>query len=150
MGPGSEVGASPAAQVRAILSAYVESAARVPGNLTGPAQAEWIALGAERPLNYEQDQATIEATNEPVSYGANGWYHVQNWATIEQLLTPLEAEIMFLKANNGIYYQFVTHQGEPWLWEVAANLTSTIPTSAVILDTPGGGWLNRYTDKIIA
>ena len=44
---------------------------------------------------------------------------------------------MFLKANNGIYYQFVTHQGEPRPWEVAANLLpSTIPTSAVILDTP--------------
>jgi hypothetical protein len=148
-GPGSEVGASPAAQVAAILPAYVESAARVPANLTGPAQAEWIALGAERPLNYEQDQAQIEATNEPTTYGANGWYHVQNWATIEQLLTPTEAQAMFLKANNGNYYQFVTHQGEPWLWELAPNLVSTVPTSAVIVDNPAGGWLNRFSGKII-
>ena len=109
----------------------------------------WIIAPVWR-LTRSSHQATIEATNQPTTYGANGWYHVQNWATIEQLLTPLEAEIMFLKANNGNYYQFVTHQGEPWLWEVAANLTSTIPTSAVILDTPAGGWLNRYAGKIIS
>jgi len=145
-GPGSEVGASPAAQVAAILAEYVAWAAKVPASLTGAAQAEWVALGAERPLNYDLCQATIEAWNEPTIYGANGWYVVQNWAQIEALLP--QGEAMFLKSGT-TYYQFVTHQGEPWLWEVAANLTATIPTFLVITDTPAGGWKNRYGSKII-
>lgn len=148
-GPGSEVGVSPAAQVQAIRAEYVEVASRVPPHLTGPAQAEWVALGAERPEFYEEDQATIERTNEPTSYGANDWYHVQNWPDIEALLPPLpQGDPMFLKSGNN-FYQFVTHQGEPWLWEVAANLTSTVPAAAVIVDTSAGGWKNRYGSRVL-
>jgi len=60
---------------------------------------------------------------------------------------PKETDV-FLKSGNA-FYQFVTHQGEPWLWQVAANLASTIPPTAVIEDTSAGGWLNRYAGHVL-
>lgn len=56
---------------------------------------------------------------------------------------------MFIKATNGTYYEKVTHQGESWLHEVPPNLAGTIPSSMVVTDNASGGWLNRYSEKII-
>ena len=111
-GPGSEVGASPAAQVAAILAEYVAVAAKVPPNLTGPAQAEWIALGAERPEYYEEDQATIEVTNAPTTYGANSSYAVQNWATIEAIMDiPKGGTMDLVQTPDGQYYELAIYSG---------------------------------------
>lgn len=85
-------GAPPSAQVAAILPAYETAAAQVPANLTGPAQAEWIALGAEKPLNYQAQQQQIAASNRPTTYGANSSYSVQNWGTIAALVANQPAQ----------------------------------------------------------
>lgn len=164
-GPGSVVGASPAAQVAAILPSYVEWAARVPAHLTGAAQAEWVALGAERPEYYDRDQATIEQTGTPTTYGANFSYTVQNWAAIEQLLIayPLggpQVSQLFIKASKteivgkvaikaGDVFQEVTHKGESWLHGRSANLVATINPDWIVIDTADGGWINAYAGKII-
>jgi hypothetical protein len=85
-------GATPSQQVAAILPAYTAAAAQVPSNLTGPAQAEWIALGAERPLNYQAQQQQIAATNRPTTYGANTSYSVQNWGQISGVVASQPAQ----------------------------------------------------------
>lgn len=77
--------APPAQQVQDILPSYIDAAANVPSNLTGAAQAEWIALNAERPVDYNYNSSgqypyyspyggesqQIAATNAPTQYGGN-------------------------------------------------------------------------------
>jgi hypothetical protein len=84
--------ASPAQQVAAILGSYQDALSKLPSSITNPAaQAQWIALSAERPLHVGQpyesspgDLQTIEQTNAPTTYGANQSYTVQNWDQIAQ------------------------------------------------------------------
>ena len=94
-------GAPPDQQVAAILPAYEAAAAHVPSHLTGPARAEWIALGAERPLGYQSEQAQIEATNAPTTYGANTSYQVQNWGHISGIVTSQPAQGSAPSATSG-------------------------------------------------
>lgn len=70
-------GAPPSEQVAAILPNYIAAASQVPSNLTGAAQAEWIAIAAEAPLNDTSELATIQSTGGTTEYGANSSFNAQ-------------------------------------------------------------------------
>lgn len=70
-------GAPPSAQVAAILPSYLSAASQVPPNLTGAAQAEWIAIDAEAPLGESTELAAISSSGGTTTYGANTSFNAQ-------------------------------------------------------------------------
>jgi hypothetical protein len=95
--------ASPSQQVSAIIGSYQQAESKLPSGITGSAAAEWIALNAERPANYNTrflsaiypyvnpaipglgESENIQQTNAPTQYGAN---QSVNQATITQSVWP--------------------------------------------------------------
>ena len=126
--PASLETASPQEQVAAIIGSYEQSLAKLPASVTDPAaQAEWIALGAERPgskdvpgSQYWERQAVIEKTNAPTMYGANTSYTVQNWNDINQYMGgKLGASVATQNASAGA--------GGTTTTSGASNTTPTVP-----------------------
>lgn len=98
--------APPDVQVNAILPAYKIAQSQLPSSITNPAaQAEWIAIAAERPEYDTLRMSMIVLLNYPTIYGANYSYYVQNWDEIVSLTTPNEkGDDMWAFVNN-IYYR---------------------------------------------
>ena len=142
----------------AILPAYQSAQVQLPSSITNPAaQAQWIAIAAERPEFDTAEMSTIEATNAPTTYGANSSYTVQNWAEIVALtpepVPPSGGLTMFVrysgktaKYENGLIAQcsagVAVNMGGNWPNIVAAYTTAKAPL--VIIEDPNGTLLDSY------